>query len=272
MIKKHIWYSCRMWTMKKLFIAALMFACSDNIGGDGYEFEDAPADAGAADEGLGNDVSFPDAGADKSLGTLQQGLSSPVGYGIDTATQTRCIQGVGVTCGYPSDKVARYRFRASTCNNWWQTRVVESFNSFLTQAEDAGGWDIQDPTPQGVADVYLDCGSAGGSAYGLTTCPLGATQPNPGGGSYRLYSTCVIKIDNTKIEAMAGWSGMTDAQKQKMARNIILHEYMHSVGLGHVTSNPNGTALMVVAPHNTWWNNLRFPSTFELTLIQGYVP
>lgn len=260
--------------MKKLLIAALLVACSDNIGGDGYEFEDAPADAGVEDEGLRHDLSFPDAGPDeeKSLGTLQQPLSSPVGYGTDHATGFRCIQGVGVTCVYPVDKVARYRFRASTCNNWWQTRVVEAWGSFLTQAEDAGGWDIQDPTPQGVADVYLDCGDAGGSNYGVTTCPLGSTFPNPGGGSYRLYSSCVIKIDNAHIEAMSGWSTKTDDQKQKMARNIILHEYMHSIGLGHVSSNPTGTALMVVAPHNTWWNNLRFPSLFELGLIQGYVP
>lgn len=257
-------------------VSALACASSDE---QGQTFSDAGGvEIDSFDENLANDFVFTESeeAEDKQLGTVQQAISTPTGYGEDKSTGFRCTPGAGITCVYPKDKIARYRFRASTCNNWWQSRVVESFNSFVGHAS-AGGWSILDPTSSGRADVYLDCGDALSVNYGITVCNLGGTFSNPGGGSYRQYETCIIKIDNAEIEATPSWANKTDDQRKKMARDLILHEYMHSVGLGHVTDDFAGTALMMPSPgsplsSSTWWNTLRFPTTAEINLIKNYVP
>ncbi len=254
---------------------------------DSHLFDDEARDEGddvdveAVIDEQGQDMFFLDNGDEPEvddegdIGTLEQGLSAPSLYGQNVSTSNRCVPGPGVTCAYPDDKIARYRFRASTCNSWWQTRVVESFAQFVSDVENFGGWDIKDPTAAGLADVYLDCGDAGGTAFGAAVCSLGSTKAHPAGGNYRKYSECVIKIDTAELESHGVWAGKSDAQRKKLARNVIMHEYLHTAGLGHHARDATNSAIMM-APMDLattiQWDSLRLASATELGWMSSYVP
>jgi hypothetical protein len=250
--------------MKKLmFIFALLFACA-GASEDGYEdgamgeVSPYPIDEEGVMRIDGEDVDL----YDQDLVQYAQALTRPNGYGINHTNGTRCSS--TSNCDLPKDKTFSRRFLASTCSNWWQTRFVEADNDFLFIDRDLD-WTVNGPSGQ-FADFYWQCGTVGGSNNGIFQPTLSAQRAD---GSYT-WNSGWVTVDAAFTEAGSSWAGKTDVQRQRMARNIILHELMHSVGLGHATSAL--TNLMHGADPVTWYQGLKYSNTDEINMLDNYVP
>ena len=245
------------------FLALLAFACGSPTEEDYYE---------TGVDGVVYNESWFDENID--IGQTTQAITVTPGYGtIDGTNGIRCVPQTGTVCKYPRDKDAYYRFKASTCSSWWQARVVSAWNDWLVVDRDLG-WTIRDPAPGGFADYYLSCQDAGSNNLGVfnpSDSVISGTEPN----RYKTHTTGTIYIDTAAIQALPEWSSKTDVQRQRFARNAIIHELFHSSGLGHPFSGEQPNSVMLgpgPTATSTWWTNLRYPTGTELGYIQDYVP
>lgn len=252
--------------MKKIFaiLSLGVFACSGPVSDNSY---DTGVDGYTYDESWFEE--------DVDIAQLMQNLTAASGYGTIVGTDgTRCPAGLsGDICRYPRDKDAYYRFRSSTCSSWWQSRVVEAWNDWLVVDRDLG-WTVRDPAPGGFADYYLECGDAGSNNLGYFSpkdSDIKGTEPE----KYVTHSTGLIKIDATDIQGVSTWSTRSDVERQRFARNVIIHELFHSSGLGHPLGGEQPGSVMRgpgAASTSTWWSGLKYPTGTELGWIEDYIP
>lgn len=202
----------------------------------------------------------------EELGTLQQALTWPDGYGWRQSTGDRCYSSSGnhSGCVRQGTKRIRYGFQAGTCHTWWQTRFVEAHNDFLSLMTGLG-WDVSGPSNG--TDVEMSCndGIPGGGNF---TPSNSVTQPD-GSVTFtdgNLYISVLHITDDTS------WFGKSDVQRQRCARNFILHELMHTVGLGH--GGPTGHLMRGFSPSglSSWYSNLKYPSTEENNWLADFQP
>jgi hypothetical protein len=155
----------------------------------------------------------------------------------------------------PQDKHIRYKFFASTCHEWWRARFVDAWNDFASLMEnlewdisgESGGWDVT---------MVCDNNIGGGGNFqpsGTATLVDGSV----------IFAGGTVRISVLNITDDTSWAGKTDVQRQRCARYFILHEYMHSVGLGH--GGPTGHLMRGFSPSgiNSCYSNLKYPSTEE---------
>jgi hypothetical protein len=195
-----------------------------------------------------------------SVGTLEQALTWPSGFGWKNSDFTRCTSPSSTVCVRPFDKKIFFNFAASTCSSWWQTRAVEAWSDWTSLMDDLG-WEYHDSS----TGVQLKCGAIAGS----TIAQFNATKVLQADGDYTFTKgTAIIDTADIESQLVVGWSGKTDVQHQRFARNVILHELMHMSGLGHGGS---GTLMAGYNP-NTWYTTLKFPTTEENNWMADFVP
>ncbi len=235
------------------FITLALFALGC-AGADNGELFDEPADAGV-EEPL-------------ELGQTAQALTWPTGYGMLKTTDTsssgdRCWLSDSV-CMRPVSKTLRFKFIASSCNSWWQTRVVTAHARWRSMLS-LRGWNIQDPDSSGNANYILRCGGASGH-WGYFA-PTGFSGPDSG-GDYT-YNSGGIRIDATKIDADT--AGKTSTEKTRNAENVVLHELLHSVGLGH-SDGLLYSAVMLQTSGAASFAGILLPTSTELSWLNSYTP
>lgn len=252
--------------------------------------------------GCGGDV-YQD-GADSDLGQAKQAIVYDDGYGIDGA-QNRCWYDngnggwAGGYCRMPNGLnwlvVIPDANKTAGCDP--DTRVGASnaaidFRSYMNDR----GWNITvkttselaSPLPFDAHAATVTCANPADHSVGAET--LGTTQL-PVEGACALGSFAgvkcldagargtVISYDATRgpymfemrWKAKSYWSGKTSTQKRRFARNLIIHELFHQVGLGHDTFAE--THLMGLQDNITYaFDHVLWPTTYESNLLSCVNP
>lgn len=266
--------------MKKLLaLLFLLFSC-------GGASSDSLLQYAAADDLVTHEVSPDEVDWDSlapesrpepegDIGTLEQALTWPVGYGTLKLNPSRCWDSSGDGCLHPNwaNKTFRRRFQAGSCSSWFQARFV-SADGLWTNTLSSRGWTIQVPDSNGKAKWYWHCKPASElQALCNTTNALGCTAVNwaqdaSGNG---VHTGGNVYIFPEKFEAQASWAGKTDAQKERFATNILLHELYHSVGLGHSDAMLSSTLMVSPAP-TSFYDAIFSPVTQERTWLNDFQP
>jgi hypothetical protein len=256
---------------KFLFFALFSVGCaaSDNYGYDFSTESDAGVDAGGT-------VDEPVADEAVALGTLEQALTLPSGYGINN--QLRCGSTWTGNCYVPQDKKIRLKFFASTCaGDWAKTRFVEAMDVFIGWMN-SRGWTIQGPDSQDRYDYALKCDETPYDPNG--GMPIGSfLHPSSGDGTSCFYvsgkgTLCKFTKGtlwiNTAIAMDKLYDFSGEAAKREAYRNYLLHELGHSVGLGHYGTD--GSDLMAI--HGSGADGIYTDtfSTVEFNMLQNYAP
>lgn len=205
------------------------------------------------------------------IGTLEQGIFVPVGYGAESGTQNGVssppcddTDWAGGQCSIPDSKFQIYKFFASSCSSWWQARFVGAENYVKPFVNGLGDdWAYYGGDINGVYTHGMYCNTSSG---------LGAFTPGPDFenhatplGTLRQYKNGTIRIDTADIEAQAGWSSKTEAERIRFAENVIRHEMGHSLGFGHF-----GSGLMQDGTNATWYSNSKTFTIADRTVLRCY--
>jgi hypothetical protein len=201
---------------------------------------------------------------DSDLGTLEQELTIPNGYGTNTSgNAARCWS--GVNCVHPGTKTYQRKFYASTCSSWYQTQVVGAdtrFASFLSPywTVTTGDGNSKNKWYCGTAAEAVSLGCSG--AIGCTIVAFNQYE--------RIISTKTY-IFPENIEAQSAWAGKTTAQRARMVDNSMYHEIFHSISLGHSDSTLV-SELMKTSPTSSFYASYLQPTWTELSWMQDYEP
>lgn len=199
---------------------------------------------------------------DEELGTLEQGLTLPLGYGSHVANWSRCLS--RFSCRLPTDKTITYRFYASTCNAWWQARFVTAVDNWVNLLGDVG-WTITHHSGNN-PDYILKCDNNAGASLG------GFTPASCSGADPAKCNKGTAYVNPTAIGALPTWSSKTDTQRQRWAVNAIFHELGHGVGFGHGGPDGGNTTVMSGYDETSWYTTFHWYSDLELDMLADYVP
>jgi hypothetical protein len=192
---------------------------------------------GAPNDGIYAD---PEPDAVDELGQLEQPIYVPSGYGKYVNSEP-CQSAQG--CFVPDKKYIQAQFFASTCNNWWQTRMVTAFAEVEGYVDNLGDdWGMISP---GSGLYVVRCGSVtGGDLGGFSPSD---TQSHSSG--LIQYNRGTIKINTAAVEGQSSWANATEAQRQRFAINLIKHEFGHLLGLPHEANTLLNNGALTL-----WWN------------------
>lgn len=183
---------------------------------------------GLALVGCGSDCMVP-------LGTSEQAVWVAGGYGA-RQDGLRCdALNSGEWCSAPRNTTPiRFKFYASTCSPWWQTRVVEVWNELAPKLANAG-WDIQGPTSGGSFNYAIKCGPIATGAYGQFAPEVKGNMDCDDfyNGEFCRHDKGTVWFNTAKIET-GPFTAQSETNKQRWGRNEIRHEMGHVFGLGHV--------------------------------------
>lgn len=205
---------------KLLALAALCCACSGNP-----DLFSEVSDAGA-------DAAPPE---DLELGQVAQALTWPAGYGSRLNDHQRCYTVPAAGCSRAKFKTYRHRFFASTCTSWYQTRVLNAYNKFVAAVTPLG-WTILPPTSGGASDIQTRCDTTVTSGSQLGRFNIGI-QTCSGSPQLCAFETGAAYLHPNRLESHADWAGATAAEREIAVENVMLHEYLHSAGLGHASGS-----------------------------------
>lgn len=194
----------------------------------------------------------------------------PTGFGVKSATNgVRCWNNGSDVCDRPKSRTFRMRFLASTCNATWNTRVFDQHTSWV-QSMAARGITVQGPTSSGVADYYIQCGSI--STPGTAGVFVASGWEGPDANGDYTWKSGTVTLDTADIDAfLAGLTLRSQSEKNHWAGNIIWHELLHVVGLGH-SDAMSVSNLMKKPADSTWFTGFLVYNSTELNWLNTYVP
>jgi len=254
------------------FAILALFAC----GGEDPGPDLFPADAGPPGQ-LEHIIIYVDDDGNEldrevgDIGTLQQPLYIPTGYGTEADPDTsRCWDGSG--CVHTGSKTYPRKFYASTCDAWQQSRFVaaevRAKASTSANGSSAGAtwtftngtkneWRCGNNSDALALDPELD-GSIGVSIVSINV----ATK--------KIVSADVwIFVDN--MEGQPGWWNRSQAQVQKFYENAILHEILHTMALGHADAMLPSVLMNAFVSESYYTSNLSVTGT-ERGWLVDYTP
>lgn len=255
--------------MKRLLglLAAFALACGSVDNGDLFE----PYEEG-------------DAGVE--LGQTAQALTRSGAFGIETdcggdcegddplefRNGAKCIVPWDTGyCNVPKKKSIRMGFQASTCSSWWQARFV-AVNTTINADHAGSGWQWAAPAFDGTTDAQIKCGvvpdGSGATGGQWPSAPWNDVSAFPN-GTIRQWNKSNIVIDTVVIQGLADWASKTDAQRRRMAENIIRHEIYHMFGHGHSSVD---NRLMSPNVSVGMYNSKYSLTSVELADMNAYVP
>lgn len=255
--------------MKKLWIAlvALALACGNESYEDeqqGSSYVDGGAEpAAAAFQAIGIEVDDGEA-TEGDFGTLEQKLTIPNGYGLSGGMVGRCWS--GVSCIHPGSKTYPRKFAASTCSAYHQGRFVAADIRF---AEQTPWFSVTTPGSIASAKNVWRCASGNGTAEGCAGA-LGCAIYTYSSAS-RIMSHVDIYLFPDNFETLTNWSSKTQAQKDRIFDNAILHEIYHSVAAGHSDATLD-SPLMKPYPDSAWYASLLGLTLTERSWLRDYQP
>lgn len=173
-----------------------------------------------------SDVNFD---GDFEFGQIEQALTWPWGYGWRNDNGQRCYESTP-GCTRPIDKTWRVKFHASTCSEWWRTRVFNGYVKLVNNVS-TKGWTISPPGPNDARDVDIRCSTqtpAGKFAEFIPSQKV--CDPDTFNCTYA-KGDIVIYVNN--IENWKWFKQATDANKIIFGENVTYHEDLHMCGLGH---------------------------------------
>lgn len=179
-------------------------------------------------------------------------------------------------CFVAKRKDYRLKFYASTCNSWWQGRVVEAQAELNASNEAATGFGVENVTFDGTHEIEIRCGAVPSGFVAYTELLPSWTDTLVSDGTIRQYAKANTVIGNTIVEGASAWASATETQRRNIARNVIKHEMAHGFyGLGHVVNGGNvlmQTAFQYTNPSGyAWASSLNITAT-EKSWLTSFVP
>ena len=202
----------------------------------------------------------------EDIGTLEQPIYMPNSYG-HTVTGAGYGQGAacpnttwpGYGCWVPDNKYMVVQFLASTCDSWWQARFVEAWNYYdATFASWNNEWNLV-PPEGGIVKYKMRCTTSGNHRFQQNTSDVDTHDSSR--GTLRQYRKGDIYINTNLLQ------GGSELQRQRSARNSIMHEMGHMFGLGHPETCNYGNSLMC---GQNYTSAAHYPSAAELQMIKCY--
>jgi hypothetical protein len=193
------------------------------------------------------------------LGTLEQAIYMPIGYGQSAIKGMRCTTPFqGGECTVPDVRAVHMWFKPSTCGIYEAAVVVDSLLWFEAQldwngwahtlyTQDTFPWPIQQGHPiTPVGSLIIKCGtSVPGSLAEVAISDFDnhSTQY----GTLKQYRHSTLTFGTDAIEKYTSFTlGDANAKFWSLA-NIMRHELGHQMGLGHTGSHIPAQLL-----DNTW--------------------
>jgi len=213
------------------------------------------------------------------IGTLEQALTVPSGYGIQEFAAGTDSFPCGAApfpsnngCFLPADKVMRIRSFAPPDSNGvnWSQAIGDGITKF-TAVYGSRGWDalVSGAGSETVVQVIFDAMPAG-SPKAKSTIASACTQV-AGSGRVCKFQGCAVSIFFKVIETSYGgafvWNGLSQVERNRIVRNSTLHELGHCGGWGHSSA---GT--MAVNSNDVLKNGLLDFTASQKNAIQAYVP
>jgi hypothetical protein len=198
---------------------------------------------------------------DGDIGTLEQALTIPTGYGSESdGSGGRCWS--GVNCVHPGTKNYARKFYAGTCRSDIQTRFVEAETKLMTQAP----WF---PVSLGTKNEWR-CGSAAKAVELGCEDTAGCAVITISNQTHKVLSADVW-IFPENIEGQPGWNNRTIAQQNRYWNNAILHEIYHSLKLDH-SDNIHVSELMKDYATESFYTSNLTPTFTERAWLRDYQP
>lgn len=203
------------------------------------------------------------------LGTSQQALTIPNGFGT-TGNALRCWS--GVNCAHTGTKTYQRNFKAATCDAWQQSRWVGGeIRAMAATSQDgsSGGatWSLSAGTKNtfrcGTNAQAIAIHSSLDGAIGVAVMTIS--------NATKKYTKGDIWIFPENFHKLSGWSGRSIGEVEKFYENAILHEVLHSMGLGH-TDSMGGSTLMQPSVSSQFYASFLTVSGTERNWFIDYQP
>jgi hypothetical protein len=229
-----------------------------------------------------------DAEPGEILGTAEQAVYHPAGYGTEGGTdangsKTACDGNWSANeCWVPNSKTFYTKFQAGTCSSWWQARFVDMWYEQLAEidyinvaVDVASKWYVG-PVPE----IFGEPAIAPGLIFNWrcqATGGIASFQPNSsnsddidagGNDELRQYKGGTLRVDTAEIEADVLWAASDDARRRRFARNVLRHEVWHQMGHGHEYASGPGHLMGTC----DYWNEECWPTTTMYDRQKCYNP
>lgn len=247
-----------------LLILALFAGCGAPMEDEVPSIEDTPETMIIDDEPV-------------DIGQIQQPLYVEPGYGIEVNTNKACPTttwdgGCWMPDNIGSDLVYGW-FITSNCSATWKTLITDIVNEQDAVGGTFGNIDFVKVQTQQAARYIFDCTTSNG-APGTTTFVQEETHDTPL-GKIRQFQRIVSLFRTTPIETAAGYTAGTQAQRDRVRKNVIRHEVSHALGFGH-TGESASDALMEptynTAVGGQWYSLDRKLNSTQLHQLDCYNP
>jgi hypothetical protein len=220
-------------------------------------------------------------GDDAEKTTMQDGYG---GLRYSTASQIlpqtpqndRCYlplwYGIKHTCIVPANRTITLRTGSADDGDiHWTAAYNDAVTRFST-VMNARGWKVKQASNGGDT---VNLGATNNGALGETRSSFNASDCHDFAGAGKICYTgaCTIVISPTVLRKNGGWNTASQAQKDRMLTNVLLHELGHCGGLNHFPSPSDGVKhVMNASAISDYYNGVRGYTDNDMNMFQAFRP